>query len=462
MLNAKEERQRLTLVIKDSKARQDIEIKRYKSAIQNLRVAIREYDSAYTAYVAKQNDKLKAKLDTAVEKLETAYSIVADLRERIATLGDIISRHTASIIDLVGAESGQGKAEAKNLDKYTASIEKRMSAIEGAILETLPEMLKSSDAPEAVTAMAYDEPAVSAPAAPVNVNVAPVDIDITPMVERAVTAAIERLSAGLNEKLDGFVASLAIPAPIVPVSVASDHTNSELEAHLVEGEAELYEKLSAMCVTIDELIAGIAEASGTYLTLAQKLKEISDTQRQVNDMQRQTARDQQGVSVAQRLIADTQLEIVTEQKMIGDKQEELSKLVAALTESQSAVLANETAIAESQAAIESSVKELLERERTIVAAQQAITDTAAKVEAAQRTVQEKQAELLLTQRETMAQQRQVQRGQRSVTEKQSEAGKTPRRSKKKTDDTDPATVVALTDSPDDTAAPEATPTDTEA
>ena len=446
-VNVKEERARLTRLVKDSKARIEEELKRYRSAINNLKTAAREYDSIYTKFVAKPNPKMKEKLDAATEKLTLAYSIRNQLSERIATLLEIISRSTVSLIGILGAESGQGKAETKNLEKYSTSITKRISDIEGSVINSLPDILtKKEEAAPAAAEELYDEelaedrvdaPQSSAGATATSVKVAPVNIDVTPMIERAISAAMAQLSDGLNARIDAYIAGVNIPTPTaVPVVAApadADGNIAALEAHILEGEAELYEKLKTMCVTLDELIAGVAETSATYLTLMQKLREISDLQKQVNEMQRQTARDQQGIGVSQRLIADTQLEVVTQQKLVGDKQTELQELASKITESQSATLAAEQAIVASQTEIETAMKAILDREKRIIQTQETIADAATKVETTQRTIQEKQAELVAAQRETMTQQRQLQREQRSVSERQAatESTKAPKRTRKK-------------------------------
>ena len=439
-LNIKEEKARLLKLIKDAKARIEIEIKRYKTSVDNLRAAIREYDKLYTAYVKKPNEKTKAKLDENAEALRVKNSIKEALEERLVTLMNIVSSSVSELVAIYGEESAQAKGEIKNLDKYNADISRRLNQIEGGVSETLPEEIKMKKLGEVTPELeCEDEPTVEekeevpVSATMQSVKVAPVNIDVTPMIERAISAAISQLSDGLNARIDEYMKKAELPTATAPTSLASAESGAvaELEAHILEGEVEVFEKLRAMCETLDNLITGVAEASGTYITLTQRLKEISDTQKVVNEMQRQTARDQQGVQVSQRLVQDGQSDIVAGQKLVVERQNEVSEITTRIVESQAAVLENEKAIISSQTEIDAALRQLLDRGRTLVTTQSALEDAASKVEATQRSIQERQAEVVRLQRETLQEQRRVEKEQRAIAERQAGSESAKRRTKKK-------------------------------
>ncbi len=521
--NIKEEKARLTLALKDAKARVESELKRYKSALLNLRALILEYEGAYTRYVAKPTEKNNKKAEEIMSRVKASNALREALSRRIVAMRTLVNNAATALITLLGETSRAGAAELLAHEKYNTSIDVRIQDMERGIVDRLPDReivvheepvldapkpveddtadamtdttvteatvtedstvtpdvtdtavttdtttattdtTPTTDTVAATTDTTATTDTVAAPLVPIvetpttvtepvvevahaaptytatsavtatatSINVAPVNLDVTPMIERAISVAIEQLSAGLEAKLRDYVAGLAIPS--VQTSVASGATpavtasgaTTELETHLLEGQTEVYNKLKDMCESIDTLLAGIAEVSGTYLTLTQKLKEVSDAQRQVNDMQRQTMRDQQGIQVSQRLINDEQLELATQQALIKDKQAEVSEAVATLQETQAKLLETEQTMLVTQREIESGMREFVDIEKAMLAAQTAIVQSTAKVQQAQDALAQRQEAVVAQQRETQALQRAVERGQRSTTRRATKKGDAP-------------------------------------
>ncbi len=460
----REERQRLLNSVKDIKARIETELKRYKSAVTNLRTLISAYEVAYTGYVRRPNDKNDKKVDETRERVESYDEIRRTLASRITALRAMLSSAVNSLITALGEGSPRAEQTRESETKFNESVTNRILQLEAGLEERLSavreveedaiqegedfDVLPIIDAPEEAEPVL--EPEVDLPTQPstansapivtsstpvsataTSINVAPVNLDVTPMIERAISAAIEQLSAGLEVKLRDYINGINIPAvsspalvndappaPIVvsdsgvvevspPATAAELGAIGELSHHIAEGEREAYSKLREICESVDALLAEVSEISARYATLTEKMNEITESQRLVNDIQRQTMRDQQGIQVAQRLISDEQIELTTQQSLTRDKQGEASAAQSELTAIQSGTLEATLALIEKQREIEASLAEFTELQRQTM---QAI----ARLGQTQNTIAQKQGEVATMQRETMATQRVVERAQRSV------------------------------------------------
>ena len=456
-------------------------LKPHKTSSDLLRTAIKEYNAAKGAVEKKDSAKSAARLEKATTELLAAYGTYL---YSLGALNDhnnnILLKYTR-LAELSEAVSDREVAKAKReCDTYKEEYEIRLSKVERGVGESLPAVLtedsntKEEDAP---TDTISDEPSVEVPApatepapAPIrpaagatvaSVNVAPITIDISTYVERAISATMERLSVGMERKITAYVDSLVIPAPapapVAPVvstdattdTVATDalmattRANNELMTHLLEEQTHIYEKLRTMISNVQGLVDGMTDISAAYLSLAEKEREAIEVQKQVNDMQRHTAREQQGVKVNQKMISEEQIAISAEQGLLADRQKATMDRQSTLLASQKSMEETQKALVETHHALEEAMRAVMQAQKEIIATQQAIINGNAKNVDAQKLLLEKQAEITAAQKEALAAQKQLQKEQKAHHEKL--LGKSPR--PKKPGDSDSDEPPVLVDGP---------------
>jgi len=455
-----EDKKQAKKIIADRRA----DIKQYKSSLEKLLKAYKTanleylnaskvYTKADTAFAKKQDAKRENQRDEALSVLKERLDSSKQLRSEIAdTLAKILDATKEIAECLGGSDSKPGMKEIELYSKYEAQIEKSVEACEKCLAGAVPmsdfaepeeveaeeaeveeEIIEEEEAEEAPKEeVKNDVPEivegkrVTTTAQVTSVSVAPVTIDVTPIVENAIRATMQRLEAGFEMKIKSYLDNLVIPTPeIKPVAVTEEvkvatvsselaktvSANSELEAHILEEQTALYERLSTMCTSIQTLTEKIVELSTTYMALTSKHKDITELQKQVNDMQRQTQRDQQGVQVAQKVINNDQVEVVAAQALIKEQQEKLVTEQKELTEKQAEIIRMQDAVVAAEKELEVQMKALLSTSQTIV-------QGAVRIEEAQKSIAERQAEVAQSQKETLTAQKQVQKEQRSVAEKQ--------------------------------------------
>lgn len=437
----KEVKARLQRKINDTRSCIDTELRRYKTSLDQLRNTIKKYNSSAALYQKKPIDKNQYNLLAVTDELRSANGTALALRQRIISMLDTVTECAAGIAEVVGAESRQGQDVIKNYAKYREGIERRITTVEGNIAALRPEVLNEVPEENEVTtgsdegedkSAVYTQPETAPKAAVTSVNVAPINIDVTPIVERAISAAIDQLSTTLEAKIADYVAKLSLPTPTVaaaPTAPAQSQGGvsplGELERAILEDERAVYEQLKSMYEALGGIVDGVVEAAATYKTLTAKLREVADMQKQVNELQRVTMRDQQGIQANQKVINNDQLELNASQRLLAEQQTKVSESVRSLGEAQNAALALETDMLEKQAGINSAIE-------AIVAKQNSITATAQKITVTQDGIATKQSAIVEAQKETQEAQRKLQKEQKSISQRQPTAeGKPERKTKKK-------------------------------
>ena len=453
----------------------------YKSECDKLRTVTKKYVTAAAAYAKKSNSKNLAKLNTATEELNAAY---VQYRRALETLknkeGEVLYQY-ARLIEVAENISARELAKANTeKEKHEALFASKKLKADKNIAAEIPPFLAEMDdelvmvaesddeaeveteaeaeaepavesvdeaepvaeesvaEPEAVAEAEPEAPAVTedAPGARVaSVNIAPVTIDVSSIVERAITATMEKFSQGIERRIRAYVDSIVIPQPEVrsaePVVTEGSSeayeaikntasANTELEEHLLEEEKHIFEKLKTLCASVQELLDGMVATSEAYLNISSKQQQTAELQRQVNDMQRHTMREQQGVQVHQRLINKEQIELNAEQTVITDRQKAAVDKQKQLTEAQTAMEETQRTVIETQAALEEAMKAVMQSQKEIISTQQSIIHGNAKNQEAQRALIERQAEITAAQKEALASQRQLLREQKSVTDRSRE------------------------------------------
>lgn len=450
--------------------------KAVKVACDALASAKKEYASALAAFEKKENPKTTAKHDKAKESLTSAYGNYSDALAALEAKNNEITVKYTRLVEVAEAISERECNKAKGeRDSYVNEYELRLSKAERGIADNLPAFLTEKPAAPvaeptaaeptadaAVTEEPKTEPVrPEASATVTSVNVAPITIDISTYVERAISATMDRLTVGMERKIAAYIDSLVIPKPELPTApapvapVATDATadtavteaivttskaNNELLGHILEEQTHVYEKLRGMITNVQSLVDGMTEVTASYMTLAEKNRELVEAQKQVNDMQRHTAREQQGVQVNQKMINEEQINISAEQALLADKQAAILARQKSLAESQVAMEETQKAVMDTHLALEEAMKTVMLAQKDIIATQQAIISGNAKNQEAQKLIIEKQAEITAAQKEALAAHKQLLKEQKAHNDKLGISS--AKKAKKPADDPDePPTVV---------------------
>ncbi len=424
----------------------------YKKACAPMKTAIKDYKGALGAFNKKNTPKTEAKLNKATDTLWAEYQNYSAVYNEIVAIFDDVMAGYERLIEVCESISARELAKAeKERKNFISAHDKAMKKASGNIV--LPDILSPAEnedvfaqdfvddeyiteepAPEEQPAPAAEPRVATAPVAGVtSVSVAPVTIDITPYVERAITATMDKLVAGMERRIESYVRGLEIPVPAasaaaIPASegispelaegvATTAKANNELLSHLLDEEKHIFDKLRAMCESTEELIGGITGISARYLELAELQRQATEYQKQITDMQRHTMREQQGVQVNQKLVNQEQIEISSEQTLVQERQKAVTEKQRSITESQKAIEETQRAVIETQAALEEAMKAVMQAQKEIIATQQQIIAGNAKNQEAQKLMLEKQGEITAAQKEALAAQRQLSREQKTVTDK---------------------------------------------
>ena len=470
----------LYLFIKETQKKVNYELGLYKMAAKSVRDAARDFQSADIAYAKKgsvRNSAIYEETKAVLIESASSYKIAG---ARVAATIDSINEAYAEISEL-----SQNPLKARmDCEKYntaiTQSIQNIQAMIEGVEIEDAPKEEEMNDnknpavEPEEVTPVqeapayntynpayaqpayaqpaymppaymppAYMPPAYQAPAYPYSYDptpkVAPVSIDVSAIVEKAIAATMDKFSATLDKRIESFMENyqINIPAPAEnganPAVVSRTYGADEiaaLEGSILEDEQFLIDKLTAMMENLKTLTAQVAELSAAYAEIVSKSADMGELQKQTNDMQRRTLREQQGIQVSQRVIAQDQITVAQEQTALAEQQKSIQENQQALTDAQQAMGEAQKMVIDNQITLEESVKEVMQSQKDIITAQQTVIAGNNKNAELQAEITSRQAETLQVQKEALAAQKQVLREQKATAEKQKEvAAATPKRKK---------------------------------
>ena len=379
-----------------------------KSAVRKkygkCKVAARNLKAAYEAMIEAEHKKEIAGTSKSIAKhakAEIAFNAakkeyVSSIELYDALVGEVLSLYN----ELISSESGKGvrKTRAQSekfeinecsmrdkLSQTVAGIEALESDIADDIRKSRPlnEPLKEraeekeikeerpAHAPRERADMppqyhpyyipphhAYDNMYRPYPPTPYQpVGVAPASIDITPIVEDAVKAAMEKFKAAFAKSADEFTDGLeAAPASD---GVSADVCSAALvmENEIAEGEREIVEKLSGLIENIKSVSEEMIKLGAAYIEIAGIQRDALESQKQVNDMQRSLSRELQGVK--------------THQKLINQEQAEVSRAQAALIEEQKANAENQKLLVTAAEELRELQRELAEKQAEVAELQKA-------------------------------------------------------------------------------------------
>ena len=450
----------------------------YKSVGKDIKKAKKRVESAQAAYERRESAKNMTKLDTANDDLSSA---IGSFNESEAQIKQLLDTVEADYADIAAIYHG------RNSDRIMDSFEKYKGAVLSRIIdiqaETETDTYIESDEEEEVTPMAIPEipvingtpnpaaapqqaaPAYAAPAyqypqyIPVPMpmpysyppqqqaapeepkaaapTVAPVSIDVSPMLEKALEATMQKFVAAFDKRIEKFVIEHPVNIPatgaVAGVSYASGEV-AALEGAVLEDEQALLDRLNAITETLKALSETVEALGARCAEIAAKQASANDMMKQTNDMQRQTSREQKGIQVTQRVINQDQAAVITEQAALQDQQKGLLENQQALVEGQQAMVEAQRLVAENQAAIDEALKAAAAAQKEVLSAQQAINAGNAKTLDAQNDLAEKQNATLALQKEALAAQRQMLRDQKNMVEKQKALGGDAPKKKAKADE----------------------------
>lgn len=474
--------------LNEDKKRVSDEMTYFKSVAKDVKKAKRRVESAQAAYDKRESAKNAAKLDDANDELTAALNSFAESEEQIKQLLETVREDYNEIAAIYKGRKSNRILD--SFDKYSESVTSRIIDIqeeletdnyftsdeeEAEIPMAIPEIPVANVAPnpaqaaQQVAPAPAPAPAYAAPAyqypqyIPVPMpmpysyppqqqpapeakeqtpNIAPVSIDVSPMLEKALEATMQKFVAAFDKRIEKFVNEHPVNIPATPAPAGVSYAAGEianLEGTVVEDEQALLDKLAAVMESLKALSDTVDALSARCAEIAAKQNAANDMMKQTNDMQRQTSREQKGIQVTQRVINQDQATVVAEQNALADQQKGLLESHQALVEGQQAMVEAQRTLAENQASIDEAIKGALEAQKEIMSAQQAISAGTAKALDAQNDVAEKQSATLALQKEALAAQRQMLRDQKNMVEKQKAlAGDAPKK-KAKADEAEPAT-----------------------
>lgn len=249
------------------------------------------------------------------------------------------------------------------------------------------------------------------------VSIAPMSIDISSIVEEAVSAAMEKFKAAFAKKADSFIAQMPVVSGERANSNAPSGAVAEIEEKVLEDEKVIIGKLSALTENLKTLSNEITELGAAYMQLANKQQDAAEMQRKINDMQRAVSREIQGVQANQKVINQDQAALSGEQAFVLESEKANLENQKLLNASQESVAEMQKTVIETQSAIEESMREVMNSQKDIIALQQTVINGNAKNIELQRALAEKQSEVTNLQKTVMSEHKQLARSQRAVNNK---------------------------------------------
>ena len=429
------------------------QLKYYKKAAVRLDKSYDKHERAQAALALKPE---KARRQMAAMKAEDLYNadvtVFKSIHEQILADQAAIELSYNTLADYAHKTSLRFKA-GEHLHKYQNYLAERMAQAQRPILEIMPllfpkpveepveepehepteaerlaaelaemkeayeELLRRMATPANTPSVQYVMPGMpygyGCPGAQPDVKVAPVQIDVSKAVGKAVDAVMEKLGAALDERLAAYVAAMPEMDKIASIGPAAEAVAqvSDDEAFLLEKVSAVVAKVQAMTDTLMEMNEALAEAS-------KKQGEISEQQKKTNDIQRYTQREQQGIQATQKVIGKDQIDLAEAQVLVTEQQKAATERQQAVGEAQQALTEQQQAMVDTQGAIEEAMKSVLQAQKDIINGQQAIIrGNDANVEASKELVA-LQTEVSAQQKEAVSAQKAVAREQKNITERQ--------------------------------------------
>lgn len=263
------------------------------------------------------------------------------------------------------------------------------------------------------------------------VRVAPVTVDVSKAVDKAVEAAMEKFRAAFDSKIEEYMSNVASPlfanmaAQIGQVAAVSKPVDTEAFDHayqlsnkISDDERFLIDKLTAMLESIKTLNDEMMAMTEALFAVSERQKEIAELQQQTNDLQRYTMREQEGVQVNQKVISTDQVTVIEAQTLIGEQQKTINEQQQAVVDSQKVMLVEQKMVIDAQATLDEAMKAVVDEQQNLINGQQEILKDNARNIDLQNEISAIQAEITAAQKEAYATQKQLIREQKAINDKQ--------------------------------------------
>ena len=401
--------------IAEKKLKVEEELSLYKLSANHLRMLTSEYDKSEGRYKNDPSEENAERLAESKWSLSEAASAFKEISENLNLYVAEVNADYIALEDILSSQKTDNtdKIEkiSKECNKYSMKVAKEIANVEN----NTPEVQVETEE-KAVENTAAEEPVK---AVPVNqVKIAPISLDITDIVERAVSVTMQKFVSTFDKRMDAFLAENPVKEGAAVPVVSGSNGVVALEAAVLDDEQKIAEKLATIVETLKTVSAKVADLSAACMELSAKQGTANDMQKQTNDMQRQTMREQKGIQVSQRVLGQDQVAVVEAQTLLAEQQKAMIERQEALAAAQSAMEETHRAIIENQSALEEAMKTVMQSQKEIILAQQAIINGTNKNASAQAEITERQAETLSLAKSALTQQKQILREQRAFNEKQ--------------------------------------------
>ncbi len=393
---------------------------RYTAALKSYKSCLSLYDELvddvlrlYDELVMTENVKGAKKARVAAEKFDTQQSVLKEVLMMI-------------VKDIDFDESNKNENnEDKNSVKEMIQAGETENKEDTAQPKVPPQQRQQTPPPPPKNSYAnYVTPPYCFPSEyayrsyqPQGINIAPVSIDISSIVENAVSAAMEKFKAALDKRIDdsnlgeGVSNTQVGTVPVISEKVAV------MEENVAENEQYIIEKLASLTENLQKMSDEMTELSAAYMQLANKQKDAVELQRRINDMQRALSRELQGVQATQKVINQDQADVSAAQAELTEHQRANAENQKLICESQEGIAELEQSVIEKQSTIEQSMRDVLDSQKEIIAAQQAVMNANLKNVDLQRELAKKQSEVTNLQKTVISEYKQVTRAQKNIASK---------------------------------------------
>lgn len=420
----------------------------YAEQVKELKAAEKNKSDASKKYGKKQNLKTEARFNETMNTYKSAYNnalnTLNELTQYIIALEKDWNKliFQISILDVKSAPKEQNEFD-KFKKMYQAHLKELSEELELRGITLIPTVKDEPEVAEPIyESVESDRPSETQPKiyepktesfAPATqkseqrgqtaketgspaISLAPINIDISTYVQRAVNQAMDKMSGALDARISEYFKAYSPKIPNVGFGGIS-HETANLQNKIADDEKFLLDKLVDIVEVLKRLNTEIATVSAAYSELDAKVREISELQKQTNDMQRHTLREQQGVQVNQRVVNKDQLAIAEAQMGLTDGHKAAAEEQRRICESQSTVAENQKTILETQTSIEEAMKVLMQEQKRIISSHQQIAAENAKQLDAHKLIGEKQNEIAEEQKSFLAEQKLRLKEQRALSAK---------------------------------------------
>ena len=253
--------------LEDNKRRVSDELNYYKSVARDIKKAKKQVEAAEAAYAKRESDKNAARLEQANDELTACIGSFRESDAQIKQILEAVHSDYSQMADQYGGRKADKIMDA--FEKYNSAVLSRMIDIQSetetdGYFESDTEEDETMAIPEIPVANGTPNPAAApqqAPAAapayapgayqypqyiPVPMpmpsygyapqqqqeqpSIAPVSIDVSPMLEKALEATLEKFVAAFDKKIEKFVDEHPVDIPVSGVAVAGGNYSGEVAA----------------------------------------------------------------------------------------------------------------------------------------------------------------------------------------------------------------------------------------